>query len=211
MEEGFVKIKICGLYRMEDADYVNQYRPDYVGFVFYPPSHRNVTEEQAERLRRRIDTSIPAVGVFVNEKEENICQLVKRGIIQIVQLHGQEDEAYIRRLKEKLGSRTEIWKAYKIRTVEDIQAAQKSPADEVLYDNGYGTGNCFDWTILEAHRNMRQYILAGGITADNLAEAIKKFHPKAIDISSGVETEGKKDAEKIKAVIEARNHDINQK
>ena len=118
-----VKIKICGLYRMADADYVNQYKPDYVGFVFDPPSHRNVTEEQAERLRQRINPSIPAVGVFVNEKKEKICRLVQKGIIQIVQLHGQEDEEYIRSLKKELGTKTEIWKAYKIRSLKDIQAA----------------------------------------------------------------------------------------
>ena len=191
---------------MADADYVNQYKPDYVGFVFYPPSHRNVTEEQAERLRQRINPSIPAVGVFVNEKKEKISRLVQKGIIQIVQLHGQEDEEYIRSLKKELGTKTEIWKAYKIRSLKDIQEAEKSSADEVLYDNGYGTGNSFDWTVLEAYHPMRQYILAGGITAENMTEAIEKFHPKVIDISSGVETDGKKDAEKIKAVMEVRKN-----
>lgn len=201
-----VKIKICGLYRMADADYVNQYKPDYVGFVFDPPSHRNVTEEQAERLRQRINPSIPAVGVFVNEKKEKICRLVQKGIIQIVQLHGQEDEEYIRSLKKELGTKTEIWKAYKIRSLKDIQAAEKSSADEVLYDNGYGTGNSFDWTVLEAYHPKRQYLLAGGITAENMAEAMEKFHPKVIDISSGVETDGKKNAEKIREVIEVRDH-----
>lgn len=193
-----VKIKICGLYREEDIDYVNRNLPDYAGFVFYPKSHRNVEPQQMKGFRERLNPKIPAVGVFVNEEIEKIVELVLEGSLNIVQLHGQEDETYLRELREKLPE-TEIWKAYKVRTLEDLKKAEESSADRILLDNGYGTGACFDWNLLKEQK--RPFILAGGLTIENVKEAIEKFAPEIIDISSGVETHKKKDEAKIRTII----------
>lgn len=198
-EKKGVKIKICGLYRQEDIGYVNQYKPDYAGFVFYKRSHRNVDEEQMKRFREALDPKIPAVGVFVNEDTEKIVKLVTEGSIDIVQLHGQEGEAYLQELRKRLPE-TEIWKAFQIRTTEDLKRAEESSADRILLDNGYGTGACFDWNLLGEQK--RPFILAGGLDPENIEEAVVRFSPKIVDISSGVETERKKDEAKIRMVIE---------
>lgn len=201
-----IKIKICGLYREEDIAYVNRNLPDYAGFVFYPKSHRNVEPEQMKRFREKLNPGIPAVGVFVNEDMEKITGLVTEGSLNIVQLHGQEDEAYLRRLRTKIPG-TEIWKAYKVRTLEDLKRAEGSSADRILLDNGYGTGACFDWNLLEEQR--RPFILAGGLTLENVKEAIERFEPEIVDISSGVETDKKKDEAKIRAVIQKVRQESN--
>ncbi|MDR1630573.1 MAG: phosphoribosylanthranilate isomerase [Oscillospiraceae bacterium] len=194
------KIKICGLFRQEDAFAVNQAKPDYAGFVFFEKSRRNVSCEQAKTLRGAIDKRIASVGVFVNAPREQIANLYHQNIISTVQLHGSEDEAYIAELRKTLPG-VSIWKAFRIRTKEDLLAAAQSMADEVLLDNGYGTGKCFDWSLIQTIA--RPFILAGGLTPENLHEAIARFHPSAVDISSGVETNGCKDAEKILAAVRA--------
>lgn len=203
--ENNLKIKICGLYREADIEAVNQFLPDYAGFVFYPPSHRNVTEEQAKNLKKELDGRIQSVGVFVDAVPKEIAKLVREGVIDIVQLHGHEKAADIERLRALLGADTEIWKAYKIRSIEDLKEAQNSSADRVLYDNGYGTGECFDWSLLTEEQNMAQkpFILAGGITPQNIFGAVRRFRPEIIDVSSGVETDKRKDREKIQALIQA--------
>ncbi len=193
------KIKICVLYREEDADYVNQYQPDYGGFIFYPPSHRNVIMEQAKKLRERLDSRIPTVGVFVDEQKEKIITCVENGCIDIIQLHGNEDEAYIRSLRNVLPT-TEIWKAFRVRSREDVKQGKKSSADRILFDYGTGAGKTFDWKLLDGIE--RLFALAGGIEAKNVKQAIEMFHPELIDVSSGVETERKKDQKKIKEIIE---------
>ena len=193
------KIKICGLYREEDINYANQYQPDYGGFIFYPPSHRNVTMEQAKRLRERLDRRIPAVGVFVDEPREKFIACVENGCIDIVQLHGNEDEAYIRSLRNDLPA-TEIWKAFRVRSWEDVKRGEENSADRILFDYGTGAGKTFDWTLLDGIE--RPFALAGGIEAGNVKQAIEMFRPELIDVSSGVETERKKDPDKIKEIIE---------
>lgn len=192
------RIKICGLYREEDIEYVNHAMPDYAGFVFYEKSHRNVDSNKMVEFRRKLDPRIPAVGVFVDEPMEHIVELVNSMAIDIIQLHGQEDEAYIRRLRGTLPE-IEIWKAFKVRTEEDLKKAQDSSADEILLDNGYGTGECFDWKLLGEMR--RGFILAGGINVHNVRDAIEKFQPQCIDVSSSVETDRKKDEAKIREII----------
>lgn len=193
-----MKIKICGLSRPEDIDAVNQYRPDYIGFILnFPKSHRNITPELAKRLHSRLSAGIPAVGVTVNQPLEVNAALLNDGIADIIQLHGQESDDYVRQLREQ--TRKPVWKAFRIRSQADLDAAAASSADLVLLDNGYGTGTAFDWTLV---RDIgRPFALAGGLHAGNLADAAK-MKPYLMDLSSGAETNGVKDAEKIQKLIE---------
>ena len=189
-----LKIKICGIYRPEDAAVINDVRPDYFGMIInFPKSHRNLTPEQARHIRSLVDPAIPAVGVFVNQPTDLICRLLKEDVIQIAQLHGQESADEIIRIQQRTGK--PVWKAFKVRAKEDIQAAKASPADQVLLDNGYGTGQVFDWNL--AREMDRPFALAGGLNPDNLAEAIRTLHPSMVDLSSGVETDKVKDRGKI--------------
>ena len=193
------KIKICGIYRDEDAEYINEYRPDYFGMVIdFERSHRNVNAKTAERLRGMIDRTIPAVGVFVNKDMSEIKELLTAGIIDIAQLHGDESGEQIIRLRENTGR--PVWKAFKIKGPADFEAAMASPADLVILDNGFGTGRTFNWDIIgKADRN---FGLAGGIGIGNIEEAVNRMKPYLLDISSGVETDKKKDKYKIRAAIE---------
>lgn len=193
-----MKVKICGLSRPADIEAVNQFQPDYAGFIInFPKSHRNCTPEQVQALHAQLSDSIPAVGVTVNQPLETVAALLEQGVIDIAQLHGQEDEAYICELKQRTGK--PVWKAFRIRSADDLDAARASSADMILLDNGYGTGETFDWTLV---RDIgRPFILAGGLCERNISDAAK-MHPDAMDISSGVETNRVKDPEKIRTLIE---------
>ncbi len=300
------KIKICGLRRSQDIDFVNEARPDFIGFVF-AKSRRQVTADEAKRLKTRLDDGILAVGVFVNAPPEEIADIVQRGIIDIVQLHGQEDNAYIARLRallaeqaadeasdgifeggtpekmnegsgipvgedipgkvfegeagiafsegapEKtaqgapgaafengasakasdntagalnLDTRTPIIQAFRVESTKDVLWAQKSDADFLLLDNGTGgTGQTFDWSMIrdavrvegDSSENAaadavmfpemcRPFFLAGGLGPNNIGEALRTVRPFAVDMSSGVETDGFKDREKILAAVRAVRH-----
>lgn len=194
------KIKICGLFRPCDAEYVNVALPDYAGLVFYEKSRRRVAPEQARELRAAISPAIKTVGVFVNAPKEQIAALRRENVIDAVQLHGGEGDAYMMELRSIIPG-VPIWKAYKIRAASDLEAAAKSAADMVLLDNGYGTGEPFDWSLIGSFP--RPFILAGGLTPDNIPDAISRFHPYAVDISSGVESGGVKDKNKIFATVAA--------
>ncbi len=199
------KIKICGLKRPEDIEYVNQYLPDYAGFVF-AGSKRKVTDEQAEELSRKLDGRIIAVGVFVNEPAEHIVNLVKKGIIRVVQLHGDEDREYILKLRENLEESVKIIKAVRVQNREQILEAEKLPCDYLLLDtwqkDAYGgCGKQFDKPLILEDMS-KPYFLAGGLAADNIRENIQICHPYAVDVSSAVETDGKKDEKKIQEFIE---------
>ena len=193
------KIKICGLCRPADIDYVNAALPDYGGFVFYEKSRRNVTPGQAAILREKLMPGIVPVGVFVDAKPRRIKELYDSGVIDIVQLHGGEDDRFIENLRNLLPG-VGIWKAFGVRSAMDLAAAKASNADMVLLDNGCGTGQCFDWSL--AANLGRPLILAGGLTPENMSEAIRSFRPFAVDISSGVETEKGKNRAKILAAVE---------
>lgn len=193
------QIKICGLKSMEDISYVNELRPDYIGFVFLKGRARYVSPEQAASLRKELDASIPAVGVFVNEPVEQVAALLNDGTVQMAQLHGNEDESYVKTLRSL--SSCPIIKAFIIKTKEDVEKALTFPCDYLLLDNGLGTGESFDWSLPENIE--RPFFLAGGLHSENVRDAIHLIHPFAVDVSSGVETEGKKDYEKIKAFISA--------
>lgn len=192
-----MKVKICGLRRPEDIAAVNQYRPDYVGFIInFPKSHRNVSPEQVKALKAQLSPDIPAVGVTVNQPIDTVAALLESGTIDIAQLHGQESADDIRALQQRTGK--PVWKAFRIRTSEDLEAARTSPADLVLLDNGYGTGETFDWTLV---RDIgRPFALAGGLSIENITDAAK-MQPDILDISSGAETDGFKDPEKIRALV----------
>ena len=195
------KIKICGLSRPEDAEAVNAARPDYCGFVVnFPKSPRNVSPERLRVLRERLDGGIVPVGVFVDEPPESVAALQNGGAIAVAQLHGRESEEYIFHLRELTHGKP-VWKAYKVRTAADVEAARRSSADMVLLDNGAGTGAAFDWTLIQDIG--RLWILAGGLTPESLPDAIARLRPWGVDISGGVETDGKKDRAKILASVEA--------
>ena len=198
---GKAKIKICGLFREEDIAFVNEARPDYAGFVInFPASHRSISADRLIRLSGRLDKGIEPVGVFVDEKIEAVAELLNAGTISTAQLHGTEDNEYIRLLRVRAPGK-KIIKAFKIESAADIAAAENSTADMILLDNGYGTGKCFDWSLIGSIA--RPFVLAGGLTPRNIPEAIEKFQPYAVDVSSGVEIEKVKDRMKIIEAVRA--------
>ena len=189
------KIKICGLKCPEDIAYVNEAKPDYCGFIIeFPKSSRNVTGNQVRILIAELDKNIIPVGVFVNAAPERVEELLLDGTIRIAQLHGQEDDDYIRRIQKNTGS--QVIKAFSVKAAQDIELALKSPADYILLDQGGGgTGQTFDWSLIPEIK--RPFFLAGGLGPDNLEQAVDTIRPYAVDLSSSVETGGVKDRSKI--------------
>ena len=187
------KVKLCGLSRPCDIEAVNQLKPEYIGFVFASKSKRFVPFDKAHELKAMLDKDIKAVGVFVNETEENVAMLLNKGTIDVAQLHGSEDEGYM----EKLRTLTDkpIIKAFKITSKEDIEKADASSADYVLLDSGAGTGMTFNWELIKGIK--RPYFLAGGLDPLNVSEAVTSLKPFAVDVSSGIETDGLKDKQKM--------------
>lgn len=195
-----MKIKLCGMFRDCDIDFANEARPDYIGFILgFPKSHRNIDRETAQRLRSRLSPDIKAVGVFVNSPETTCAEYANCGIIDVIQLHGQEDADYIRRLRGLTGA--PIIKAAKIRTPDDIRSVQALGADYVLLDNGTGTGEMFDHSLLSGAEIRQPFFLAGGLTPDNLRQAAEDIRPYCVDLSSGVETDKLKDRDKMLAAV----------
>ena len=195
-----MKIKLCGLTRPCDIEAVNELQPDYIGFVFANKSRRYVSPEKAEELKAMLAPGIQAVGVFVNEEPEQIAALFEAGTIDVAQLHGQESETEIRRLRELTDH--PLIQAFRIDTEQDVERANASAADYVLLDSGAGgTGTVFDWDLLRAIR--RPYFLAGGLDTENLGTVKAKLNPYGVDVSSGIETGGYKDKEKMTAFVAA--------
>ena len=220
------KIKLCGLTRLADIEMSNLLKPDYIGFVFASKSRRYVAPEEAAKLKKALDPAIQAVGVFVDEDPEIIEGLLERGVIDLAQLHGHETEEEIRKMKERTGK--PIIRAFRLKnpgrgkpgqqklqsgtgqTEGDpdrnfaekiLREAENSCADHVLLDAGAGDGEAFDWSVLENFD--RPFFLAGGLGLDNIMEAIRRVHPYAVDVSSGIETEGSKDPAKMEAFVKA--------
>ena len=198
------KIKLCGLSRPEDIETANRLRPDYVGFVFARKSRRFVSPEQAARLKAILDPEIQAVGVFVNESPEIVAELLEQRVLDIAQLHGSEDKAYLRRMREL--TKRPLIQAFRMTEAEKLLEAETSLANEILLDAGAGDGMTFDWTLLK--KANRRYFLAGGLTPENVKEAIRRVHPYALDVSSGIETDGKKDPIKMAAFVTAVREEI---
>ncbi|MCR5214499.1 MAG: phosphoribosylanthranilate isomerase [Eubacterium sp.] len=191
--ENKTKIKMCGMMRVQDIEAANEIHPDYIGFIFVEGRRRYVTYEKAGEMKKLLDPDIKAVGVFINEEIDKVTKLVKDGIVDIVQLHGEEGEDYIQELKAKVDC--PVIKCFQLPRDSLLDVVLTS-ADMVLIDSGTGTGKTFDWQLIEGVT--RPYFLAGGIDETNIEEAIEKLHPYAIDVSSGIETDGLKDPEKMK-------------
>lgn len=198
------KIKLCGLSRKCDIEWVNALKPEYIGFVFWSKSKRNVPPEKAKELKDLLSPDIKAVGVFVDEPIENVAELLNDNIIDIAQLHGGEDEEYIKKLRMLSGK--PIIKAFLLKSEIDAERAEKSTADYILVDSGTGTGKSFDWELLK--NISRPYFLAGGLCCENISQAITALDPYAVDVSSGIETNGCKDKNKMAAFVAAVRKEI---
>ena len=202
------KVKMCGISKVETIPAIVDAKPDYMGLVF-APSKRQVTVDQAKTLVEELhkqyavrynSETIKTVGVFVNETVENLLKIAEEVKLDVIQLHGDEDESFIQILKEQ--SNVEVWKAVQVRSAADAEKWIDSSADMLLFDAYHkdergGTGEVFDWSSLDEFE--RPFMLAGGIDSTNVARAIRTVRPYGLDISSGIETNGVKDDEKMKA------------
>lgn len=192
-----IKIKICGLRRAEDVDYINKYKPDYAGFVF-SKSNRRINLEQGKKLISRLDAEIKTVGVFVDESLEYVKNISNTLELDVIQLHGSEDNEYMKYFKK-----FRIWKAIKIRDKSDILNLNYRYADGIVLDNKVaGSGRSFKWNIAEDFKFDGDLILAGGLDHENVETAVNIIKPDIVDVSSGVETSGYKDLDKIRKFIE---------
>ena len=189
-------IKICGMRRKEDIEAANRCRPDYVGFILSRGFRRSVMPEEAEHLTRMLDPGIRSVGVFVDEPVDQVTAAA--AFLDLIQLHGKEDNEYIERLKDAVDK--PVIQAFRIRSAQDMERAMESSADLLLLDNGTGTGESFDWSLLT--ETDRPWILAGGLGPENVADAVRRFRPYAVDLSSGAETDGWKDPEKMRLCVD---------
>ncbi len=198
-EENKIKIKLCGLMRPSDIEAANLLHPDYVGFVFARKSRRYVSLERVKTLKELLHPDILAVGVFVDEEPDAVAAWLAAGVIDLAQLHGGEDEAYM----EKLRGLTDkpIIKAFSVKGEGDIRNANESSADYVLLDAGDGgTGTAFDREMLAGMN--RPYFLAGGLDPSTVGEAVRRWRPYGVDVSSGIETDGVKDADKMREFVD---------
>ena len=193
------KIKMCGLFHPCDIRAANEIKPEYIGFVFSPGSRRYVTYGQASELKALLEPDIRAVGVFVDENPKTVADLLDQGVIDIVQLHGREDESYIKKLRTLTDC--PVIQAFCVKNEYDAAQAQRSTADYILLDSGAGTGTIFDWKLIQDIQ--RPYFLAGGLSPDNVGEAVWYLYPYAVDVSSGIETDGRKDKIKMAAFAAA--------
>ena len=198
-----VKIKICGLKRMEDIEIVNKYKPDYIGFVF-ADSKRKVSYNLARKMKQNLDPSIKSVGVFVDADIDEILNLYNDGIIDFAQLHGRESEDYIKKLRQKSNCHLKIINSIEMSDKTDLLKYDNSMADYLLLDSGKGSGKTFDWQLIRNDLK-KEFFLAGGLNTDNISLAIKDVNPFAVDLSSNLETDGYKDEIKIKKLMEAIN------
>lgn len=187
------KIKFCGLTRPCDIEAANEIKPDYIGFVFAPKSKRRVSYKQAVDLKNLLDKDIKAVGVFLNEDIDQVISLLNLGIIDAAQLHGDESVEYITRIQKETGK--PVIKAFQIHSEQDVTCAEKTIADYIILDAGTGEGKTFDWALVENFK--KPYFLAGGLNPGNVTDAMRKLNPYALDVSTGIETDGFKDKNKM--------------
>lgn len=201
-----MKLKLCGIRRIEDVRMINQAAPDYAGFIFWPKSRRYISPSDAKILRVSLKRGIEPVGVFVNEEPRRIAEIAAEVRLRVIQLHGDEDEAYIRSLRSMYAG--EIWKAAGVRSAEDIERACRLSADMLLFDafntdlRG-GTGKRINLGLLKEAAPSRPYFLAGGINASNVREIIAEAAPYGIDVSSGFEVDGAKNSRRLDELMEA--------
>lgn len=193
------KIKMCGLRRTEDIRFANQIMPEFVGFVFAENSKRCITPETAAQLRWELDYRIASVGVFVDAPVSFVADLARREVIDMVQLHGSENSSYISKLRSLVD--VPIIQSFRVSSPYDIECAALSDADFVLLDSGAGSGKSFDHSLIKGLS--RPYFLAGGLTPENVGEAVAELSPYAADASSSLEIDGVKSFERMKAFAEA--------
>ncbi len=202
-------IKICGLRRTQDIEYANILKLDYIGFIF-AHSKREVTKEEAVRLKKELDKSIKTVGIFVNRDIEEVIDIARSVELDVIQLHGDEDSSYIEEIRGILKSKkmnTELWKAIRVKNSQSLRGIEGLDVEGILLDTyskeAYGgLGETFDWSIVSDLKLDKKIILAGGIDEENVEMAKQIVKPDIIDISSGVETDGFKDFEKMKIFVE---------
>lgn len=202
-------IKVCGLRREEDIDYANKLLPDYVGFIF-AKSKREVSKSCAKILSDKLKNEIKKVGIFVNEDPDTVLSVAEEVKLDVIQLHGDESNDYIKILRLKLKEKNiniEVWKAIRVKNSKSLCEIKNLDVDGILLDTyskeAYGgLGECFDWKIVSDIETEKKIILAGGLDETNIEEAKSIVKPDIIDVSSGIETEGFKDYEKMKKFIE---------
>lgn len=199
-----MKIKFCGIRRLEDVAAVNLCQPDYMGMILSGGFRRSISQEQAQRLVQEKSATIAAVGVFVNESSETICRMAEQLHLQVIQLHGNESAEQIQTLQQKTG--LPVWKALRIGTLEDLEAAGTNPADCLILEGKTGagiggTGVCADWELLARHSWNRSFFLAGGLQPENVLEAIATVSPTGVDFSSGIEEDGVKSLRRMKQLM----------
>ena len=199
------KIKLCGISSLADIEAVNSLNVDFIGFVFAKKSKRFVSPENADKLKKNLSEKIRAVGVFVNEPLENVAKLLEDGTIDIAQLHGSEDEEYINKLRGLTNK--SIIKAFRVDDTSDMAYIECCSADYVLLDSGAGSGESFEWDKIKNIK--RPFFLAGGLNAENVETAINDIHPFAVDVSSGIESNGLKDYTKMANFVAAVRREKN--
>ena len=193
------ELKFCGMRREADILAANACLPDYIGFVFAAGARRAVTPETARELRAKADPRILAVGVFADQSPAYIAELAAMVPLDVIQLHGSESEVTVEEIRRRTGK--PVWRAFQVTAPAVLTAAAATGADGILLDSGKGSGKTFAWESLRAYS--RPYMLAGGLDKVKLGEAIKTFSPRGVDVSSALETDGKKDPEKMRAFAEA--------
>lgn len=199
-----MKIKFCGIRRLEDVAAVNLCQPDYMGMILSGGFRRSISQEQAQRLVQEKSDAIAAVGAFVNESSETICRMAEQLHLQVIQLHGNESAEQIQTLQQKTG--LPVWKALRIGTLEELEAAGTNPADCLILEGKTGagiggTGVCADWELLARHSWNRSFFLAGGLQPENVLEAIATVSPTGVDFSSGIEEDGVKSLRRMKQLM----------
>ena len=198
-----IYLKFCGMRRAEDIEYVNECRPDYVGFILSQGFKRTVSIEDFLALEKGLDNGIKKVGVFVNERPKNILELAEH--LDVIQLHGDEDHSTVMYYSEK--TNCEIWKAVRAKNPEDIEREQEKSCEKLLIDSFSensvgGTGKRINTEIVKSAKIEKPFFIAGGITAENIAEIVRDTKPYGVDLSSGIETDGFKDLQKMKSIME---------
>ena len=199
------RLKICGIRRRQDVQALNEFPPDYAGFILSGGFGRSIVMGTFYELKSYLDAKIQTVGVFVNEPLAEIVRCGYTEELNVIQLHGEEDAGYIRALREVFGG--EIWKAVRVRTAEDIAAADALSVDRLVLDSFSaasqgGTGTLAPWDIIVQNRPQKPFFLAGGISPENVQEAIREVQPYGVDASSSLETDNCKDREKIRNMVE---------
>ncbi len=199
-----MKIKFCGIRRLEDVAALNLCQPDYMGMILSGGFRRSISQEQAQCLVQEKSDAIAAVGVFVNESSETICRMAEQLHLQVIQLHGNESAEQIQTLQQKTG--LPVWKALRIGTLEELEAAGTNPADCLILEGKTGagiggTGVCADWELLARHSWNRSFFLAGGLQPENVLEAIATVSPTGVDFSSGIEEDGVKSLRRMKQLM----------